>query len=91
MLKRYDNKDICPWVFNGYNGFPGTCPECKSKLERNADFDFNSDWTASYTCIACKSKFAYQPSDMGQSLSWIERYDNKDEVFGNNKSIQDGK
>jgi len=86
MIKRYINKDI-DWVFRAVNGFPSHCPECKSILEKTNDFNYNSEWTCSYICSSCKSKFAYQPSDMGQSLEWIERYDDKHEVFGDNVKL----
>jgi len=92
MIKKYDNieKAFELKIKDSY-GFPTTCMECGCELERNTDFNYASDWTCSYTCKECKSKFAYQPTDMGQSLPWIEKYDIKDEVFGNNDTIQDGK
>lgn len=85
MIKRYENSEIKKAFIlpsnSGYGGFPTTCIECGCRLKKNADFDYASEWTISYTCTNCKSKFAYQPSDMGQSLAWIEKYDEKHEVI----------
>lgn len=50
-------------------------------LVSNNDFNYVSEWTASYVCTKCTSKFAYQPSDMDQTLPWIIKYDEKEEVF----------
>jgi len=72
---------------SGYGGFPTTCMECGAYLNKNSDLDYGKDWTATYTCEKCESKFAYQPSDMGQSLPWIVKYDNKNEIF--NKDLWD--
>jgi len=72
-----DGKGIC----EGYNGFPSICPECRGALADNSDFDYASQWTASYTCEACSLKFAYQPSDMGQTIPWFVKYDDKDTLF----------
>jgi len=69
----------------GYNGFPTTCLECGSILAKGSDFDYVTDWTACYVCTKCGSKFAYQPSDMGQSLPWIIKYEEKEEVFRRSK------
>jgi len=65
-----------------YNGFPNMCPDCTSDIEVNGDFDYANEWTISYTCVKCGHKFAYQPSDMGQTLPWLVRYDRKEEVYG---------
>ena len=83
MLKKYKTRNWESKVWKNENGnhLINTCIECGSKLEVNTDFNCASEWTASYTCTKCGSKFAYQPSDMGQSLPWLVRYDNKEEVF----------
>jgi len=84
MLKKYTYKEMNAKAFvlpSEYGGFPTTCMECGSRLENNKDFDYQKEWTASYTCTKCGAKFAYQPSDMGQSLSWISKYDAKEDVF----------
>ena len=59
---------------SGYAGFPTTCIECGNALSRNDDYDYNSDWWASYTCDECGLKFMYMPSDMGQSLPTLRQY-----------------
>jgi DNA-directed RNA polymerase subunit RPC12/RpoP len=74
---------------DGFGGFPTTCLECGGKLEDHNDFNYASEWTASYICLKCGSKFAYQPTDMGQTLPWIIKYDEKEEVF--RRSPQDDK
>ena len=85
MKKKYSYKDQDKAFKlpskDGYGGFPTTCIECGGYLERNSDFNYNSDWTASYTCEKCSRKYAYQPSDMGQTVPWIIKYDKKEEVF----------
>jgi DNA-directed RNA polymerase subunit RPC12/RpoP len=70
---------------NGNGGFPTTCLECGSRLASHNDFNYATEWTAYYVCTKCKAKFAYQPTDMGQSLPWIIKYDEKEEVFRRSK------
>ena len=65
----------------GIGGFPTTCIECGSTLSKNDDFDYMSEWTISFTCIKCGQKYAYQPSDMGQTVPWIKAYDDKNKLF----------
>jgi len=74
-------KDMNKAFGPGSHGFPNTCIECGGNLNSNGDFDYASEWTASYTCEKCKLKYAYQPTDMGQTLPWLMRYDNKNDVF----------
>lgn len=83
MVKKYNLKqmDKAFRINTGYGGFPTTCIKCDNALKSNDDFDYNSEWTASYTCVSCGAKYAYQPSDMGQTLPWIVKYDHKEEVF----------
>jgi DNA-directed RNA polymerase subunit RPC12/RpoP len=84
-MKQYD-KELYKKVFTrGDNfvdgGFPIRCPECLGNLNKNGDFNYVNDWTASYTCSKCGIKYAYQPSDMGQSSPLLEQYKDKDKLF----------
>lgn len=88
-MKQYDihnNVELYKKVFTrGDNfvdgGFPLRCPECEGDLNKNDDFNYSSEWTASYTCSKCNKKYAYQPTDMGQTLPWLVSYNSKGEVF----------
>jgi len=65
----------------GNSAFPTTCVECGSRLRKNEDFDYMNEWTISYTCKKCGRKYAYQLSDMGQSVPLLVQYKNKEDVF----------
>jgi len=60
-------------IFRG-SGFPTHCPECDSVLESNDDYNYASDWWASFTCTNCKIKIKYMPTDMGQTLPQLVQY-----------------
>ena len=62
-----------------WNG-PTTCVDCDGMLERNDDWDYNSEWWMSRTCTECGQKWRYMPSDMGQSLPSLERYESREET-----------
>lgn len=84
MIKEYKYSEFKEKAFMESSrniAFPSVCMECGSLLARNGDFNYTDEWTASYTCTKCGSKFAFQPTDMGQSLLWLVKYDNKKEVF----------
>lgn len=87
-MKHYNiqDKELYAKVFTrGDNfvdgGFPLRCPECTGDLDKNDDFNYMTEWTASYTCSKCNKNYAYQPSDMGQTLPWLVKYNTKAEVF----------
>ena len=74
MTKEYKWSEVVAKVFRGSGAFPNYCPECDKELKENDDYDYASDWWASYTCTGCGVKIKYMPTDMGQTLPQLVRY-----------------
>jgi len=76
-MKEYKWSETYKKVFkDGRNsgGFPSHCPECKEPLVPNDDYNYASDWWASYTCTGCSARIKYMPTDMGQTLPQLIKY-----------------
>ena len=78
MIKEYKWKKVVDKVFKGPGAFPSHCPECGHELKLNDDYDYMSEWWSSYTCTHCKTKIRYMPTDMGQTLPQLERYESRE-------------
>ena len=76
-MKAYTIKEMRKFadkVWRDSGVFPSHCPKCDGRLKLNNDYNYNSDWWASYTCTKCKRKIKFMPSDMGQTLPQLIRY-----------------
>jgi len=74
VVKRYKRPHDGTWKEGRGNSLINTCIECDEALVSNDDYDYASEWWASYTCTSCGRTYRYMPSDMGQTMPTLEQY-----------------